>query len=675
MIARPDPVTFHFWVNDDDDAGETEGSDIPGSEHPDSGNSVVDGMRDLTDFFPVQLDLRSLLEIFPAQQYRYLLKTEGENMNFAFTTFGEQEAGYYLAGDGTGIGPAKTLGAAKTFRVVKAGINLQDSEGGGAYLLRARDEGRDVILVEGRVAGNKPLVLEIQDVNGNKVFDSRLNVSLDGIEQMFRHKNLIKELAANKDNRDFYEPPYNNIPAVGVPDRLVKEEFGNWDHFSGFNAQNGPANVVYVHGPQEGREAMSEVFKRLYWSGSKAKFLGISWYGYDSQSDKFVPLCLGRRSTNYHVNVRHAYNTGILLKNFIAGRGLANTTFIAHSLGNVVLSSAIKNGLSYERYLMVNAAVAEEAFLDKGYYADEGNWKTNTRPLMYHPLWQYPNGQDAPPEDGYRPFLWSSEWYKLFSDDRSKLTWRDFFAKVRQDQRVFAFFAPTDEAFIPFNFDPWSEQSESVNSKPNYDDVPGIEDALENWSCNDTAKLGTYAWPFNELLKGRLWSIIDAGSSSYNGWGFNKDQRDGHYVCKTVGTLDGGQTEECGMIAPGEANAIRPEVLGTRPFFKKNPGKADKLYTDSAVSLKTSEVVELLANDMPALTFAMGHAGSEEAFKENRNINIRQKYLEKKNAAWPSERNRKYEWRHNDLYFTAFPYVHLLYDDFASLINNGEVMP
>ena len=91
---------------------------------------------------------------------------------------------------------------------------------------------------------------------------------------------------------------------------------------------------VFVHGysvsEKGARGWLSEVFKRVYWSGSLARFYGVTWYGNDSQQN-----WLGGATPDYHVNVVHALDSAEafadVLNNDIGG----NITLAAHSLGRL----------------------------------------------------------------------------------------------------------------------------------------------------------------------------------------------------------------------------------------------------------------------------------------------------------------------------------------------------
>ncbi|AMV73080.1 hypothetical protein DBW_2770 [Desulfuromonas sp. DDH964] len=467
---------------------------------------------------------------------------------------------------------------------------------------------------------------------------------------------------------------------VGPEDRLVSGEFSNPEHFEGFDADNDDNDFIHVHGynvnDQDARGEQAEAFKRLYWSGSRARFWGITWYGWDTQLSVPIPG-IGTRTPNYHINVRRAFETGRLLKDFVSTAGLSNATIFAHSLGNMVVSSAIAGGMNVRRYLMVNAAVAEEAFTPRSAYDEGGDpdgtgayaagcpWRTATSAWMYHPEWRYPDGVEVDFEQGYSPKLWASEWYKLFGadDSRSTLTWRGLFDRVRNDEDTFVYYAPTDEAFRPFNYSVAmaATDPDGTHYQPMADDLPGTEDVMFNWRPWDRSHLGYFAFALQELFKG-LTSAIIGEDSDTGGWEFNLDPRDG-YV-QSADDVEGGWR----IIPAALANSYSKEMFRTQPFFSKNTQR-DWLYSpDPVANLPTLLKEEMLANEIPALTNAAGHRGVRE-MTARKNIDIRQTYAVDK--PWPQDRVNGFEWRHSDIYVVAYPFLSGLYDEWLKKIK-GE---
>jgi len=281
---------------------------------------------------------------------------------------------------------------------------------------------------------------------------------------------------------------------------------------------------------------------------------------------------------------------------------------------------------------------------------------------MFHPAWRYPIGVDVPLEQGFQPFLWASEWYKLFQnnidDKRASLTWRDLFAKVRQ--KAYVYYTPTDELFRPFNYS-LEMAANNADVQPNVRDWAGFEDLIQN--AFNREPMGTYAWAIQELTKGRVWlgpGLRD--DFKYGGWGFNQAAQDEYYRC------DADNPNRCTMIPPSSADAVK---LKSKPFFSKDPGHAG-LYTDQPVTtLLDADREELLANEIPALTTAVGHRGVEKIKMEDkdRDIDIRIKYAVGK--PWPADRLDGYEWRHADVYNIAYPYLSGLYNEWSKKVK-GE---
>src|SRR5580692_13212775 len=73
-------------------------------------------------------------------------------------------------------------------------------------------------------------------------------------------------------------------------------------------------NFVFVHGynvnPTQAVGWDADIYKRMYWSGSHAKFYGVTWEAADSQVD-------GQVTINLQTNIVNAFNTAPLLNSFL----------------------------------------------------------------------------------------------------------------------------------------------------------------------------------------------------------------------------------------------------------------------------------------------------------------------------------------------------------------------
>jgi hypothetical protein len=182
----------------------------------------------------------------------------------------------------------------------------------------------------------------------------------------------------------------------------------------------------------------------------------------------WIPF-VGGSTPDYYVNVEHAFETASNLVSIINADIPGSKYIGGHSLGNMVVSCAIKDyNLNVNAYFMFNAAVAMEAY----------NPSVSHRDDIRHPEWQnYTNYH-----------LWASDWHQLFptNDGRGKLTWR---GKFNTMSNGFNYFSST-------------------------------EDVLNNADGNVPA-LGTErAWVNQEMRKGTSLIWLGPGNAEA-GWGIN----------------------------------------------------------------------------------------------------------------------------------------------------------
>lgn len=602
---------YYFWVNDDDGNGDTEGSGIPNTRNP-STIGVVNGTRDLVDYFPVQLDIKKVTSKYAPGAYTYRLKNADEALSLVLPWLPSADSGKYL----TDMPTAQILANAPALRITAAGLVLDPS------LLQVIKEGKDVVLLEGWKATENPLVLEISDAKGNQVFTSNLNLRIAGVEQMFRHVNLIQ--AINAPNA----PPLM-FGSGGEINRLSKDDFTNKEQFEGFDVQNDDKYFVLLHGVNvSGNDARgwhAEMFKRLYWAGSKAHFVGVSWFSTDGVS------------WGYYPNVIHAFETaeifGPKLKVVV---GNSPVTIMAHSLGNIVVSSYLvdqfqkpENQLNVNAYLMFDTAVALESYLgDYTGYGTKLDEELKAENPMVHTDWF-----------GYQKRFSASEWYQRFaaSDGRNKLTWRNRFSALPDSIKYVNFFSSGEDVLATYS-----------GTQADLSDPAAVID-------------GRNSWVLQEKWKGLPSGM---GGSDYMGWGFNKS--DDQYNPETVDP-DGVSLGRV-RLTPLAANSEITDdgQLKSRPFFWNigTPGVASILFTDAPVDFSTikPDYNQLLTYAIPALTTATGgRSGGGMISKKNfviidMNLNLN---------VWPSSRPRK-EWLHSDVKNVAFPFVLSVIDEIAT---------
>ena len=327
----------------------------------------------------------------------------------------------------------------------------------------------------------------------------------------------------------------------GVPTRLATDDWPAEEHE--------PGNVVFVHGynMHEGDETKlwaQNVFKKLWWSGLDRGFVAVQWRGNEGQVFEVL-------TPNYYGNVQNAFQTAPALSNAMQ-TVQGPKWFIAHSLGNMLVSAAIQDyGMEYEKYFMLNAAIAMEAF-------DPTNGITQVaHDNMTPEAWT-----------NYTDRVRATHWFERFpeGDGRRLLTWKGRFANVTNI----------------VNF--YSTQEEVVNNGDG------------DWH---TIAERNYVWYNQETRKG-VWPLM---LHEYEGgWEFN-----GYYNTTTnywIGDLL--QTETYHM-PPADADQLSNEQLQQIPFFLDfhNP----EMHSSSNGLIVATNYLyraEMLAYAIPAESFAVG---------------------------------------------------------------------
>ena len=229
---------------------------------------------------------------------------------------------------GSELDSADSLASAATIKVTADGVTLDP-----VWLAKIKSQGKGIILLEGRATTIKPLTLEVSDSNGVPLVHVQLPMSIDGVEKMFRHVNLLYVDGLSGGRLTETKAPAN------YPDSLTDA-----------------TSFLFVHGynvnPEQARGWNSKMFKSMWWAGSHSRFYGFTWNGADTQ----IPG-IGV-TVNYHANVDHAFGAAQAFAGVVQTLG-SNVTVAAHSLGNMLVASAIQDwGARPARFCMIDAAVA-----------------------------------------------------------------------------------------------------------------------------------------------------------------------------------------------------------------------------------------------------------------------------------------------------------------------------
>jgi hypothetical protein len=623
---------WRFWSNDDHDYGDVDGTDIPNDSQQDYCGNTIKGTRDLIDYFPAKLEIRKLLQIFPANSYKYYLSYDPVTYwkDNSSTGFGspflkvvwnpeakaEADGVTTLSGNWQKDITNASVLLGKSVQMVNPGAGI----GQGTELqvpddmLQAAAAGDGLIWVEAAGKSDSPLVLQVYNSQNQWITSAILPLSISGVEDMFRHHNMrgITGGTGGADNRP--------VPT-------------NWP-----DADRNGKTFLFVHGynvnGESSRGWSSEFFKRMFWSGSNARFVSVSWRG--DQSQENIPITNILVTPDYQANVDNAFGTASALKDVISSYG-PGVTVAAHSLGNMLVGSAIHDcGARPENYYMIDAAVPKEAYDPSE--ADDSAQDGKMTPSFWLP---------------YDKRLRPSEWYALPwppLDERTKLKWRGRLSGVvSSGVNVYNFYS--------------SEEEVLANPEPNNpdDQEPGY---LLPWLTVDKT------WAVQEKRKGfGLTGYVH--TSNYGGWRFNCDALDLMIQSPEVGI--GYRMKSPSAITMNDSLLIHLETV---PFFdSKSLSSPSDLYDAQTGASSPGSIYAhnkrntLLAQMIPATSFAAGRNAFKSVIKD-RQIDMAEVRISTPN--WPI-RDGKQEWHHCDLREIAYLYTYPVFDEFVKDANLDQI--
>jgi len=466
-----------------------------------------------------------------------------------------------------------------------------------------------ILLVEAATNTTQSLVLTIYH-GTNQIAQTSLYLSISDVEQMFRYKNLLlnTNLSAEADR-------LTDASVPNEPDTMDK-------------------NFVFLHGynvlPNEARGVAADMFKRMYWSGSHAKFYAVTWEGADTKGgwpfyDLFTP--------NYHTNVYNAFLTAPLLANFIATLTNGPAVAAAHSLGNMVVLSAISDwNAPINQFLMIDAAVPIEAVDPSG--------GTN---VMIYSTWR-----------SYTNRLYASDWWQVWpaSDARSTLAWSNRVGNL-QNVGVYNFYSSGEEVLREYDSDPPSSVLGAI-----------VTHLLNAWPGG--LPFGTYAWVWQEKGKGSSsqdWFI----GSSHGGWKFNTNAP---YAYVTNGVVT--------QIPNSQASLIPNSQLQTNAFFDMSVDTTMFTASSSGSIYAQTNRNRILSDAIPALSLPVG-ANPVPAFSPpkspvQRNFDMQSSYengwpLGRGPASWPIGTTAPGEWHHSDFHQVAYTFTYQLFNQMVTVGN------
>lgn len=620
---------LHFWINDDEDDDSTDGKyaespnvDIPGARtgwfefdrrDPDWDDSKVNGYRDLIDFTPVFMDV-STIQMLPEKirnNLSFKLRHDSEAVNVVWTGLSKSSLRLFQRGtvNNCGRNLDEASYEAETEEVESDGIDVPDSL---AAQMRTASTDKGVAFIEGCLPVDAPLKLDIYYGEDKKVVTGELPLHLSSVEAMYWFYSI----------RGAESNPNAPIPNGNSPDNLM-ESLADID-------------IFFTHGFNVDTEAArgwgSEVFKRLWQSGSNARFHMVTWagdyrFGEDMNPFEFMNGFFYHRDVQYALNSADAYKR--LVKSVQANK--SKRVLMAQSLGNMMTCEAIRLGLDAEKYYMFNAAVASEAIVSTLQNVDG-----TIRQKFVPPDWR-----------SYNSLSWAANWYRLFpNDDRSHIGWPGYFSsKLAGISEVCNYYSNGDPVLV------------------SHTDVPGaLTKALYvqwpisfSWSWpfirfqsfEFQATFERFAWQKQEVLKG----VNPYLATREGGWGFHSWPVD----------LPNGETEWRTFTAQEAQEMVTNGSIVTNAVFERS------VAAMFSPTIPLADRNRILAYNVPAVSESTGSVPTFESQSKFVNLNS----SAYKNGWGRSGNPYNDQWLHSDMKDMAYYYVFRLYDELVQKIQGG----
>jgi hypothetical protein len=525
---------FRFWTNEEAEKGDF--SCQVENKSFNTNDLVVNGTYDLINFFPLKVDLMPLLSAWGDEVTCRIRSSAAQNGAFDFC-FAKVSPSDVTAMQTEIVFDSKgtKLSEADLIALSSKGYVFSNEE------LARLSSGEEMLVMEANVA-NATIELSVE-YEGSPIYSYTVPLSISSIEQMYRYLNLRWVVGDSSGESSHLSSPSNR------PD-----EECDGRHF------------VFVHGynvdPVGSRNWANQMFKRLWWAGSKSMFTAVDWKG--DESHKHLPV-VGEVSPNYYINVKNAFVTAphaTASINTLPGEKV----MLAHSLGNMLVSSAAKDyGLGYSKYYMLNAAVPIEAY-------DENAYDN----MMIDGAWS-----NVP--ESMRASRFSDLFADTANDFRLGLSWKGRFAGIPN----------------------------AVNCYSPTEDILGNPKEIKVFGVSVGEDFGG-AWSKQELFKGcALWYGVNAvtfsGAEIEGGWGINAS-----YMANPLAYIP-----LVGFNASYFADYTREDLI-TRPLFTSM--NDERMHSTNVLNFVDAELcAKMLGDAIPAESFAAG-ANHTRGVKDNHNM-------------------------------------------------------
>ena len=606
---------FNFWVNNDIWTGNDAFDDtfwdwIDGLGNDDNGDdNEVNGRNDLVNLLPMAVRVQNFLSAWSSHEVKVVIRGRSSGIRRLYADIAWSNACSSVLGD-VGVDDESSWynfwSGTNLCSASFPSLEYDERPLADDVVARSQSE-RGVVLFEAEEECECPVEVVVK-ADGAEVFVCRPDLAFFDVRKFYWWHNLRHLFGGQGgiDPNDTNETENAQLP---------------------LSAFCNAANLYFVHGYNMAQHEASEwaqaTYKRLWWAGFRGRFHAVTWYSNDSQVK--LPV-VGYVCPNYQANVEHAFASASNLTAVVANYSGPNY-FLAHSLGNMLVSAAIQDWqMPCERFFMLNAAVAAEAY-------DPSTNAVNAVAIdrMLPREWV-----------GYDALLKAAHWNELFDvgDGRRKLTWKGRFS--------------------------------NVNNVVNY--YSSEEEVLKcGYGESHQPLQRSYAWYNQERIKGVKPFEMGLGRNE-GGWEFNS----AHYVEDSYYDDDLGEdvtyfrkrsaTEANALLSGGTADFKSTPFFG---WFEDRTICTNTFLAESAISPQLR--AQLLADAIPAESLPAGLAPvpkwNNDPFAKNQDMAT----TFKDPIATNILSSASSQWGHS--FFLSAPYmaVHGLFEDVKAKTQQGGV--
>ncbi len=565
LSGRP----YRFWVNNEAIGGDTTDDLVKrfGSSL-NSGDSKINGRYDLLNFFTLATRVSAFREHW-GDDAKIRIRSPWDLGNYKFCyvdvpweRVGDLQTNDWKTVNGEWLHSAKLIDLSHDGSVIPSGDDGRFGISSGVVFAEAVNSNCSIDL--------------LVEVGGREMYAFRMPLKIGDIRDMYRWLNL-RDVCGDSSG--------DQTARLGSPRSYPDEECDG-------------RNFVFVHGynvnVDKAQIWADAIFKRLWHAGSVSMFTAVDWCGDTTQ---FSMPFYGEITPNYYINVEHAFASAPQLSERLKGLP-GRKVVLAHSLGNVLASSAaVEHGMVYDRYYMLNAAVATEAY-------DASSFTSNMVDSAFRKIDMR---------------LWSSNWWTLFedrNDARRDVKWNGRFSSISNAVNCYS---PTEEVL----------------------ENPAAHGFGDVWAKQELFK-GTTLWHGDDLLPGE--DIPCEG-----GWGINI-----YYAADPRYYVPG-----YGFFANAFTNYTNEAAI-VHPLFTPFDDDSLHL-TNVMLTMSAEQKYKLLADAIPAISFAAGSNPIESFTNgehENNNINYAN-FMSAGWPRTDSDGT--YQWHHSDIKDIAYFFLSQFY--------------